>query len=233
MKPLKMFLSVICLAVAVFATAKFFSQNAVEITASEIVNCDYTPSVSTVGTIVASSYASQSQSNIPAVAPNNNVYVTTLISESGISDVKVGQKAAITGSGFGEKTYTATVTKIGDKAQKNTSLSGKAVAVEVTLKIDKPDSTLKSGFTAKTKIFTDSQTSKTVVPYAAVMQDKSGEYVFVCVDGKAQKRYIKTGIELENGYEVLEGLSLKESVVTSPKLIKNDGQRVAVVGEVY
>ncbi len=225
MKPFKLFLSVVCIAVAAFATAKFFSQSATEVTTSLVTENSYTPHVSVVGTVVAPS--NSSQSNIPASASMGEVYVTTLISESGISDIKKGQKALVTGSGFKGKSYDATVTKIGDKAQKNSALSSKAVAVEVTLKIDKPDAALKSGFTAKAQIFTDAPSKKTVVPYAAVMQDNDGEYVFVCENEKAVKKYIKTGLELENGYEVIQGLNAGDNVVTSPKAIKNNGQKIS------
>lgn len=233
MKPLRFFLATLCLAVAVFATARFFYQNDVEVRVETVKKESYTPHISVTGTIQKITAGSSAATSITAAAmgaPSGTV-VSALIGESSISGVKVGQKATVTGVGFKDK-YDATVIKIGDKAQKVTTLTSKNVAVEVFLKIDSPDSALKSGFTAKADIFTGEQALKTIVPYSAVLQDGMGEYVFVKENDAAQKRYIETGLELENGYEILSGLNEGDAVIMTPRQISSNGQKIKIIGGV-
>ncbi len=233
MKPLRFFLATLCLAVAVFAAARFFYQSDVEVRVQTIKKESHTPHISVTGTIQKVSAGSGSAQSITAAAMGgqNGTVVSALIGESSISEVKVGQKATVTGVGFKDKYYDATVIKIGDKAQKVTTLTSKSVAVEVFLKIDSPDAALKSGFTAKADIYTGDRSLKTLVPYSAVLQDGMGEYVYVSENGTAQKRYIETGLELENGYEILNGLNEGDTVIMTPRQISSNGQKIKAVGE--
>lgn len=232
MKPLRFFLATLCLTVAAFATVNFFYQNDVEVKVQAIKKESYKPHISVTGTIqkVNSSSAASSVA-AAAMGGQSGTVVTALIGESSISNVKVGQKALVTGVGFKDKYYDATVIKIGDKAQKVTSLNSKNVVVEVYLKIDSPDNALKTGFTAKADIFTGEEAFKTLVPYGAVLQDGMGEYVYVNENDTAQKRYIQTGLELENGYEVLSGLNEGEVVIITPGQISSNGQTIKTVGK--
>lgn len=234
MKPLRFFLATLCLAVAVFAAARFFYQNNVEVKVETIKKESYTPHISVTGTIQKVSAGSSTSASVTAAAMGgqSGTVVTALIGESSISSVKVGQKATVTGVGFKDKYYDATVIKIGDKAQKTTALNSKNVVVEVFLKIDSPDTALKTGFTAKADIFTGEQAFKTLVPYSAVLQDGMGEYVYVKEGDAAQKRYIQTGLELENGYEILSGLNEGDTVIMTPRQISSNGQKINVVGGV-
>lgn len=233
MKPLRFFLATLCLAVAVFATARFFYQNDVEVRVETIKKESHTPHISVTGTIQKITAGSSAATSITAAAmgSQSGTVVSALIGESSISNVKVGQKATVTGVGFEDK-YDATVIKIGDKAQKVTTLTSKNVAVEVFLKINSPDSALKTGFTAKADIFTGDESLKVIVPYSAVLQDGMGEYVFVKENNTAQKRYIETGLELENGYEILSGLNEGDAVIMTPRQITSNGQKIKIIGGV-
>ena len=142
--------------------------------------------------------------------------VSVLVSESKISSVKEGQMAEITGDGFENKSYTAYVSSIGKTAKKVVLGTGKIVVVDVLLEIENPDDALKSGFTAKVKLFTDEAQEVTVLPYSAVLQDDGGEYVYIYSNGKAIRTSVKTGRELANGYEVLGGVKAGDVVITSP-----------------
>ena len=64
------------------------------------------------------------------------------------------------------------------------------------------------------------------MPYSAVLQDESGEYVYVYYDGRALKRNVKTGRELENGYEIVSGIDASSIVITSPLEVSGDSAAV-------
>ena len=213
MKILRLFVTVLIVSVFFYAVFNIFRTNSVTVSAKPIELEEYAPFVSVSGNVEIN---------------GKNALVTVLVGESNISDIRVGQKATITGNGFKNKTYDATVTHIGTNAKKVSVGSGKAVVVEVILTIDNPDSMLKSGFTAKANIFTNEKTQIAVVPYSAVMQDDNGEYVFVIVNERAEKRYVKTGRELLNGFEIISGIKLNENVVTNPEQIKKNGSYVTV-----
>ncbi|MEE1280248.1 MAG: efflux RND transporter periplasmic adaptor subunit [Oscillospiraceae bacterium] len=160
-----------------------------------------------------------------------SMQVTAMVGESNIADIKLGQKAEITGSGFKGKTYQATVIKIGETAKKVSVGNVKTVAVEVCLSVDNPDDALKSGFTAKVKIFTEDKSPILVVPYSAVLQQDEGEYVYLYNGEKAVKTSVKTGRELSDGYEIIEGLWQGDVVITSAQKIKKNNCAVNVNSE--
>lgn len=232
MKLTRFILSCVIVAAAVFAAVTIFSDNSVPVSVAKIKNETYLPSIYLSGTVSSVDLDTlQNIEDIEVVAPSNEMNVTVLVGESSISKIKLGQKAVITTNAFKEKEYNAVVDKIADSAKKVSLGAGKIVAVEVRLKITDADENLKSGFTAKAKIFTDEPTQVTVLPYSAVLEDDKGEYVYLCQQGRAVRRNVKTGRELENGYEVISGVGVGDIVITSPALISKNGADIYVSGE--
>lgn len=162
-----------------------------------------------------------------AIENGNSMQVTALVGEANIGKISLGQKAGITGNGFSGE-FSATVTKIGETAKKVTVGTAKIVAVEVGLSIDNPNDQLKSGFTAKVKIYTDDESQIIVVPYTAVMQDEIGEYVYLYNNGKAVRTLVKTGRELSDGYEIISGVKSGDKVILTPQKIKRDNCSVVI-----
>lgn len=212
MKASKITIGIFILALVCFSIVSAFFNRKVTVSTAKVLSQKYTPFVSASGSLYLSDEA---------------MLVTTAIGEANISSIKVGQKAQVSGSGFkGE--YSAEVVDIGSAAKKVTVGGVKLVAVDVTLKIDEPDDSLKSGFSAKLKIFTDSEKEMTVVPYGAVLQEEDREYVFVYENGNAQKTYIKTGKELPKGYEILSGIDKNDIIVMNPSVIGGNAAQVSV-----
>ncbi len=212
MKASKITVGFLILALICFSIISSFSNKKISVSTGKVLNQKYTPFVSASGSLYLS---------------DEDMLVTALIGEANISNIKVGQKAEVSGSGF-EEEYSAEVINIGSSAKKVTVGGVKIVAVDVTLKIDKPDKALKSGFSAKLKIFTDSEKEMAVVPYSAVLQEDDREYVFVYENGNAQKTYIKTGKELPKGYEILSGIDKNDIIVMTPALINGNSAQVSV-----
>ena len=212
MKFSRFFLVLLIFAAAVTAAFTIFRDNEIGVTVSRIKQQEFSPYLLLNGSIAESDYLEAST----GVVKTDAMLVTALVSESKISSVKEGQKAEITGDGFGNKSYTAYVSSIGKTAKKVAVGNGKIVVVDVVLEIENPDDALKSGFTAKVKLFTEAAQNLLVVPYTAVLQDDDGEYVYVYNNGRAVRKNIKTGRELENGYEILSGIDANSIVITSP-----------------
>ena len=212
MKLSRFFLVLLIFAAAVTAAVNIFRDNEVGVSVSTVKKQEYSPYLLLSGSISETDYVEASTGAVKRDA----MLVNVLVSESKISSVKEGQMAEITGDGFENKSYIAYVSSIGKTANKVVLGTGKIVVVDVLLEIENPDDALKSGFTAKVKLFTDEAQEVTVLPYSAVLQDDDGEYVYIYSNGKAVKASVKTGRELANGYEVLEGVKAGDVVITSP-----------------
>ncbi|MBC8569586.1 efflux RND transporter periplasmic adaptor subunit [Zongyangia hominis] len=166
-----------------------------------------------------------------SVVDNTKLAVRATVSESQIQLVKHGDRAVITGSGFDGRRYTGTVTRIFPTAKKsaNSSLATEST-VEVLIEIDNPDDSLMSGFTAKAQIVTDVREHVLTVPYEAVGQDEDNkEYVYLYERGRAYKRYIETGEEMQSGLEVTAGLGLGDVVIKDCSGIRKSGQYVRII----
>ena len=222
MKFSRFFLVLLIFAAAVTAAFTILGDSEVGVTVSRVKQQEYSPYILLSGSISETDYVEASTGAVKTDA----MLVTAVVSESKISSVREGQKAEITGDGFENKSYTAYVSSIGKSAKKVTVGSSKVVVVDVVLEIENPDDALKSGFTAKVRLFTDEAQNVIVVPYSAVLQDDGGEYVYVYNDGKAVRRNIKTGRELENGFEAVSGLDAGSIVITSPLDISGDSAPV-------
>lgn len=177
-------------------------------TAVEVEKVEHTDSLSLSGSITKN-YRDETMS------------VQIYVPEKDISKVSEGQKAEITGDAFPGKAYTGFVEEIAETATKVQSGSVHQTAVEVTIKIDEPDNSLKHGYTASVKLATSEPYVMNIVPYEAVQQDSGGEYVYIFNNGKAEKKYVETGAELSSGVEIKTPISDTEHIVEIDELVEN------------
>ncbi len=182
------------------------------------------------GEVTSVSVANQSYvaSGVPVavIADNSGLQVRLSVNESQISDIKVGQKAVITGVGFKNSSYSGTVKAISSDAKQIVSTTGQETVVEVIVSVDDAGKDIKPGYTSKVKIITSRNSGVLVAPYEAVRADKNGnEYVFKLKGNKAVKTPVVTRKEFDDGFEVTSGLSNNDVIIESPDNLSN-GTRV-------
>lgn len=151
------------------------------------------------------------------------------VPEKGLSHIYEGQEVTLSGVAFDKDSYRGTVTEISPSArtQLNGSVSETVIDTTVTINPEDVDDSLRVGLSAKAQITLEISPNALIVPYEAVQQDDEGqEYVYVCQDGKAEKRVITTGNELSEGFEVLSGLSDGEQIVSDPTKVGKNGAAV-------
>jgi len=159
---------------------------------------------------------------VVVIADDSGLQVRLSVNESQISDIKVGQKAVITGVGFKNSSYSGTVKSISSDAKQVISTSGQETVVEVVLSVDEAGEDIKPGYTAKAKIITSRNSGVLVAPYEAVRADKNGnEYVFKLNGKKAVMTPIVTKKEFDNGFEVTSGLSKNDEIIENPDNVSN------------
>lgn len=162
------------------------------------------------------------------LASNAQLQVRLSVSESAISEVRIGQTAEITGTGFKDSVYSGHITKISDTASQKLNGVTYETIVEVLLSIDDPGSDLKPGLSASAAITTGKEENVLVIPYESIRTDEDGkEFVFRYVDRKAIKTLVTLDGESDDGYTVSAGLTDGDIVITTPELLE-DGMDVFI-----
>ncbi len=163
--------------------------------------------------------------SVITIANSKGFQVRLSVNESRISDIKVGQKAIISGVGFKGIKYNGTVKSISGEAKQVVNTSGPETAVDVIVAFDDDSEgfeNIKPGFTAKCKIQKEEHKNLLVMPYDMIGADNTGkEYVYKYKNGCAFKSYITTGKEFEEGLEVLSGIDKDDMIITTPDLVHN------------
>lgn len=171
--------------------------------------------------------AIQSGSAIACLAYEDELCVSAAISELDIAKIAVGQRAVITLAAYPDEEFTGTVTDIAAAARDRYNGAVLETVVDITITPDYPDERLKSGLSADVSVELSEPREICVVPYSAIGQDDSGEFVFVYQDGKSVRREITTGAEFADGAEVIAGAEAGELVLNNPeKLVKSSFIRV-------
>jgi RND family efflux transporter MFP subunit len=103
---------------------------------------------------------------------------------------------------------------------------------EVEIRVPNEDMRLKPGMFARMTIVIGQKENATIVPDSALIRQYDNVYVFVAAAGKAHRRQLKLGLSQSQYYEVLEGLSPGEMVITHGQRQLEDGQEIEVVSEI-
>ncbi|NLJ17109.1 MAG: HlyD family efflux transporter periplasmic adaptor subunit [Clostridiales bacterium] len=164
----------------------------------------------------------QSQQPILTLSNSDELIANLSIKESDISKIQIGQRVDLSGAAFEKNTYYGYISKISSSARKNYSGTVSETVVDVQVSIKNPDKNLRSGYNTEASISTEIPRDIYVLPYDLINQDEEGEYVFVVSNGAAIKRYIETGIELEEGAQILKGVAPDERVVKNPEQINKN-----------
>lgn len=69
-----------------------------------------------------------------------------------------------------------------------------------------------------------------VVPFSALRRDRSGEFVYLLRDGKAERRSVRSGLRIADSVELSAGVASGETVITRGFLGLTPGKRVEPVG---
>ena len=102
----------------------------------------------------------------------------------------------------------------------------------VEIRVPNPDTRLKPGMFARMTIVLQERENVVVVHDSALIREQENVYVFVANAGKAHRREVKLGLSQSEYYEVLEGLSEGELVVTRGRRQIEDGQAIEVIQEI-
>jgi len=126
---------------------------------------------------------------------------------------------------YPQDTFEGTIYRVGVAVDPATRTS------QVEIRVPNPDMKLKPGMFARMTIVLQERENVVVVSDSALIREQGNVYVFVVNAGKAHRREVKLGLLQSEYYEVLEGLSPGELVVTRGRRQIEDGQSIEVIQE--
>ena len=135
----------------------------------------------------------------------------------------------ITGSGF-SGSYEGHVKSVSGSAKQVLAGSATETVVETTFVIDNPDQSLKPGFTAKVEVIVDTGENVLLVPYESLCREENTDFVYLEGEGRAVRRNVILGREVEQGVEVLAGLDDGEKVIITPSAVDRSGAFIKTSG---
>lgn len=147
------------------------------------------------------------------IAQGDRYVVQAQVDEQDIINIKVGQAANVTGEDFPNQTIPGHVTYISPIAVKSTDASNTAKQVLTTISLDRSPDFLKDGMTVDIDIVTQNIPRAIAVPSIAITKMGKTSSVFVVVNGRAQKRIVKTGATNDAQTVVTSGLKPGDVVI--------------------
>ena len=107
--------------------------------------------------------------------------------------------------------------------------------VQIKVKVDDPNEHLRPEMNARVNFLSDKPTvsgttsvARVLVPKQAVVRTDGNASVFIVKGNRVEQRTIRTGDEVGDSFQVLDGLSGNESVATSGVDKLRDGDRVKI-----
>ncbi len=178
-------------------------------------------------------YANDTEDNKPmfVIEDLEQLKMDVKISEYDISKIKVGQTVTITADVLGKESVEGKVSRISPTGELK-DITSKEMVIPVQIDVDKKESRLIAGVTAKAKILIEDRTQVMTVPIDAVLEDpETGEsFVLVVEEDTIKKVIFSPGIEGDFYLEVLSGsLAEGDQVVLNPTFDLTDGMKVIVL----
>lgn len=146
------------------------------------------------------------------------------VPERDLGKLKPGHAATLQVDAYGERVFDGRVARVSPVVDAATG------TVKVTVEMTPGQTELKPGMFGRVEIAYDRREDAIRVPAAAVLTEDARATVFVVEDGHARKRNISLGYQDGGYYEVIEGLSVGNAVVTTGQSNLRDNARVTVVG---
>lgn len=153
----------------------------------------------------------------------NPLYVDFSVPQTELAILKQGTAVSIRTDAFPGEDFTGKILAIDPK------LDAAARAVSVRAEIDNADGRLKPGLFIEVEIDAGTIENAVVVPEQTLVARGDRIFVYALVDGKAELKPVKTGLRQAGKVQIVEGLSVGETVVTDGQMKLRPGADAVVV----
>ncbi len=152
----------------------------------------------------------------------SSVTVDINVTESIINRIRQGDKVHIAIPAAGSQSFTGEIINIAPNAD------ARLQSYPVKIGISNADGQLKGGMFAEVEFVFDKASNVLSIPIASVINEQGKKSVFVVNGETAHKKEIKTGLQDEEHFEVVSGLSEGDQVVTKGQDFLQDGAEVVI-----
>lgn len=174
------------------------------------------------GSYVTSSAASAS-SVLFTLMKTDRLKMVVNVPERSVPALSEIKEINITADAIIDKTFRGKISKI----SQSVDLATRTMAVEV--EIVNPDASLKPGMFASVFFVTDKKMKTEMVPTQVVMNDDKGNFVFtINPDTTVSKRYVKTGMVMDDKTEILSGVVKTDKIVFAGQTLVKDNMKVKI-----
>ncbi len=148
------------------------------------------------------------QTRITTLQRVNPIKVEFSVSEKYASRIRAGQPISFSVRGIDQSLD-------GEVYATDTQVDADTRTLQVRARTPNPDGTLRPGMFADVTVTLGTIDDAVAVPSFAVLPTIDGQRVFVVEDGTAQPRNVTLGIRTDSTVQVTDGLSLRDTVITS------------------
>jgi len=187
------------------------------------------PVVSTVsGTVLQAPFSIgdtlTTQSAVYVVGDLSSLLVETFVPERFVAVIRQGLSAVLWFEAMPGETFQGEVVEI------NPVLDPASRTLRIRLRFTKPDPRIKAGMFATISLITNRKVNVPVIPRMSVINTYGSWIVFV-VDDKniARRREVTLGIDSEESFEILSGVSMGDKIVSAGQNFLSDGDLVRIV----
>lgn len=167
-------------------------------------------------------------STVCSIAQGSTHQLRLTVPEDQLGRFSIGSKVVFSPIAYSDREYYGELNDLPANVRRQLTTTGYKSVADIYVTVDASDEYLTDGMSVKAKVILPSENDLTVLPYQAVSQDEEGEFVYTVVDGHAEKRYVMTGREFDEGIEICAGLQDTESVIANAKTVKNEGELVRI-----
>ena len=187
--------------------------------------------VTRVNTTVGKLASSNVNEPVFVIENVNDLQMEVKVSEYDISKIKVGQSVTISAEVLGNQTVTGVVSHISPTGEAKEAGSSSMV-IPVTIDVDKGDTNLIAGVTAKATILIDQKVNTLAVPIDAILEDSEtgASYIFIVNDKNVlERKDVEVGLEGDFYVEIsADGVEEGQQVVLAPDMTYYDGMPVSL-----
>jgi len=187
------------------------------------------PVVSTVsGTVLQAPFSIgdtlTTQSAVYVVGDLSSLLVETFVPERFVAVIRQGLSASLWFEAMPGETFDGEIIEI------NPVLDPASRTLRIRLRFTKPDARIKAGMFATISLVTNRKVDVPVIPRMSVINTYGSWIVFV-VDERniARRREVTLGLDSEESFEILSGVSLGDRIVSAGQNFLSDGDLVRIV----
>ena len=153
----------------------------------------------------------------------SSLKTTIPVGEMEVGILKKGMPAEIKVPAVGNQTFSGKVAAIAAGSDPSTG----SYSVEVVWK-NTEDRQTKSGMSVRVTVSTEMSDSAILIPLISLFEKEDKDAVFVSSDGKAAIRFVETGRAVGNNIEIIDGLEVGETLITTGVATLSRGESIAV-----